>query len=173
MQNAAGETPERRKALQLADRIAWPERVSTWDAANEAYAGEMLAALLPGAPWTIANEGRFWALIRHDGDLAKYLLQYTLDHMLVFRRTLTKGRRTWASTALIGRPYDAIYSDGTLSSDTAEDAARLAKLGLGVWIRPDLSSWAPGRTQLVIAAAGLETKSAAEFGFIDITGRDQ
>ena len=110
---------------------------AAWDEAAEAYADELLPAILPGTGWTQSSENRLWALLNYDGDVAGELLAGLVDHPLLFRREGVKGRPTWANTVLIGRPYDAVTADGRLLEDARTGAGLLETRGrhrqLGCW----------------------------------------
>jgi hypothetical protein len=65
---------------------------------------------------------------------------------------------TLANCVLVGHPYG-------IGAEALSQAARLAKAGVGVWTRDDLSSWCPGSTVLVIASPRLTLLNADAFGF--------
>jgi hypothetical protein len=129
-----------------------------WRAANDAYANELLPHLL-GGRWT---KSRAWL----DGfDMGRALF----DHATIFRRQGVRGPNTWKVCAVVSHPYGAIYENGAINSDAINEAVELSDQNVGVWLRPDLSIWFPGSTQLVIAATGLHPQEAERFGFQPLT----
>ena len=76
--------------------------------------------------------------------------------------------------AVIGRPYNAFDKAGVLLA-AARRAARdlAARYYASVWARPDLSSWYPGWTALVVVARGLEPGAAERFGFVALAEERQ
>ena len=68
---------------------------------------------------------------------------------------------------MIGRPYNA-FERASVLLDAARRAARdlAARYYASVWARPDLSSWYPLWTALVVVARGPEPGAAERFGFV-------
>jgi hypothetical protein len=158
-----------------AARDAWREATERAKAAEAvvaaAYASELLPALLGGA-WTrtdamlkVPAPDTFTGTESLYGQAEFY--SFLLDHPLRFRRRGTSGMLTLKNGAVIGRPYNAFDKAG-VPLDAARRAARdLAfRYHASVWARPDLSSWYPGWTALVVVARGLEPGAAERFGFV-------
>jgi hypothetical protein len=156
-------------------RDAWREATERAEAAeavvDAAYASELLPALLGGA-WAQTDAAlKVPAPDTFTGTELLYgqrdYYHNLLDHPLHFRRHGTSGMLTLKDGAVIGRPYNAFDKVGALL-DTARRAARdlAARYYASVWARPDLSSWYPGWTALVVVARGLEPGAAERFGFV-------
>ena len=154
------------KALLAEKQPPWPPRTiedrrwhrahehaqtSAQQSATEAYATELLPAIL-GGEWQPARSPD-WV-----GDLIRYPgrprigcppidTHEMFDHPIVFRRKGYKGPLTWRIAAIVGRPYRVIDSVGAFTPEAAHGARWLAeKQGVGYWVRRDLSAWYPGWT---------------------------
>jgi hypothetical protein len=144
--------------------------------AEAIYADELLPVLLPGE-WRVTKRdphNAYAVLPRPDRYHAN--LHTLLDHAIVYRRAGTRGPINAQCAAVIGLPYDALdKDDGSITGRAIDEASFLARYGIGVWVRANLSAWYPGWTQLVVAAAGLLGRTDAEkFGFqvVPVVERD-
>jgi hypothetical protein len=125
-----------------------------------AYGYELLPAVLSGE-WTTPRSGA--------GTWSEPLYQYRClsDHAVNFRRSGTRGSRSWRNSAVLAQPdrlnVDGV--DGEFAPGFLAAARPLVQQGVGVWVSSRLSSRLPGRTVLVLMAVGLEPERAGEFGF--------
>jgi hypothetical protein len=165
-----------------AARDVWRQATEGAEAAeavvNAAYASELLPAVLGGA-WTRTDAAlKVPAPRTFTGTELLYghgqYYHDLLDHPLHFRRRGTSGMLTLKDGAVIGRPYNAFDKAGVLLA-AARRAARdlAARYYASVWARPDLSSWYPGWTALVVVARGLEPGAAERFGFVALAEERQ
>lgn len=151
-------TPARTAANQRQQRAQ--------EQARHAYAAELLPAIL-GEAWTVKHRSWNWpgALFTRSPARTPVLFHALFDHPLVFRRVGARGPAAWTRCALIGLPYDALTKEGAIAPSARDIATALAEQGIPVWVRPDLSCWYPGWTQLTLAAPGLRGLDPAAFGF--------
>lgn len=149
------------------DILARAAAIAAAEQARDAYAGELLPAIFGGA-WRLSTRHPHWpARIFGRGKASHHSYgRWTLfDHGLVFRARGTRGPDTYKNCAVIGRPYTVPSAWLRPGTGAAEEAAALFVMGLGVWWRPDLSTWNPPKTQLILCAQGLRADDAARFGF--------
>jgi hypothetical protein len=153
-------------------RAAWRRASNNKDAARsamvETYGSELLPAIL-GGEWKLTK--RELVVRMRSQEVWWPCCSPLFDHPLNFRLR-SRGALTWKNCAAIGHPYILYDNIERTSLDKrmllkAEGLAR--RFGIGIWARPDLSAWYPGRTSLVIAALGLAPARAAEFGFIALS----
>jgi hypothetical protein len=135
--------PEQRR---LEHQLAALDR-ETDNAARNAYATELLPALLNGQ-WQ-STQG--WSLLEYQGCLPLF------DHASVFRLRGRRAPNSWTICAVVAHPYARPEPNIPVWP------------GVTVWTRPDLSSWYPNSTWLVVAARGLADRDPAQFGFTAVT----
>lgn len=153
-QYAAQTTSDRLRASHASRHAA--------ELARAAYGEELLPRLFGGA----------WRLSRHNHNYPPAILtprrchvhvssHALFDHPLVYRLDGTRGPDSPKNCVIIGRPYGAVVN-GELTTFARQDAAQLAGMGWGIWWRPDLSTWYPGWTQLVVAKHGIQACGTPE-----------
>ncbi len=129
---------------------------ATW-AAREAVCDELLPALIGGA-WRCPT-GQAWP-----AGTPKIQTKWALlDHPRLYRRPGATHRASWAGSALCGEPY--LNPIGALNCEGLALARLFAECGCSVWHNPELSSWYPGKTSLVLIARGINADAAASLGF--------
>jgi hypothetical protein len=150
------------RLAEICDRIASKvEGRSLQEEAERLYGVEMIEPIL-GDRWIIPlRNQRFPEVLLPRQEQYSVNLHAIFDHPIVYRRYGKRGPTTRKNAAVIGRPYNHILTN----YDGIECAAYLWGLGIGVWIREDLSSWNPPHTCLVLAAEGLFDKNPEPFGF--------
>jgi len=143
-------------------------------AVHRGYAKEMLPALLSSGPFVKSrgsvSEGSpiiplafilRGGMERLGGKEWQWDMDTLLDHVTVFRRKGARRKVSWADSVLISHPY-------CLPDHPIVLPPHVEALGLGIWARPDLSSW-HSHTTLLVIAKGLPSELAASFGFTDLT----
>jgi hypothetical protein len=135
-------------------------RPAEWAAAAEAttaYAEELLPTLFGGSWRLSTRNANFPPAVFSSGKWRPIPSLHSLfDHPLVFRRSGTRGHDSYKNTVILGRPYPIVSAEGELLQSARDVGTWLAERGWGVWWRPDLSSWYPGWTQLVVAKHGIQ-----------------
>lgn len=124
------------------------------------YGSILLPTIFPGTKWK-RSDGSYAMLDCSTSEGWEGPNTHSLfDHPLSFRKLGTRGPTTWINTVVFGQPYGL-----PSGSDVPAVIEWLAGKCVTIWWRKDLSMWYPGWTVLVLAARGLKTKCAADFGF--------
>ena len=146
-------------------RHAYYENEEAQSAAYEAYVEELLPAILPGTRWE-RTPGTLWGEWESSHpNSALQNMPVLFSHRDTYRLHGTAVMRTWQNCLLIGHPHAAMDKDGLITREAAAAAATLADMGVGVWVRPDLSAYDPDKSQLVLASPLLTARYAEQFGF--------
>ena len=142
-------------------------------AAEMAYGEELLPRVLGGkwvsASWRGWPQRLFGRRLEFDPRIGS-ALGVLADHALVHRRSGRRGSPTWDGSVVIGRPYAILDADGRIFEWAHAAATVLAGFDIAAWVRPDLSAWMPGSTQLTLLARYLNSDTAKRFGFLPIVG---
>jgi hypothetical protein len=162
-----GRKPDR--TAPRAERIAWGQTVKDYNDARavveSAYATELLPTILGGVWKETMSQIREPTGMRYYRPVCGNYYKL-FDHPLHFRRVGAKGTATWENTVIVAHPYN-IFEDGVLHDYIVKTAKRFVDSNhVGLWARPDLSSWFPGHTALVIAGKNL--RDAGQFGFVSM-----
>ena len=130
--------------------------------ALDAIARELLPTLF-GGEWVLdKGEGR---LVWPSSEEWR-LITPLYDHGDIFRQR-GRGPQGWHNSVIVSQPYNNyIFPNGGLYSRCTRAAQVLAhQCRVGTWISPELSSYIPGQTALVLLAGGLTPEHAPLFGF--------
>ncbi len=128
--------------------------------AKEAIAAELLPALI-GGTWRIPT-GRAWPR----NPQLRNSVRALLDHPQTFRLTGCTGVPCWGNTVLSAQPY--LHPRGDLNCEGVQLAQQFAEHQAGVWHNPELSSWYPSKTTLVVIARGIDAAASASLGFVKL-----
>jgi hypothetical protein len=157
--------------IRTAYRKAGQAAEASRDAVDDAYASEMLPAVLDGE----------WVRTQHSIKVPKEERSASyyfgsrqsglIDHPRTYRRRGSRGMITLKCAVCIAHFYN-VFGRGedrgkSISQSMRDEATSLCDMyQVSVWVRPDLSSWFPDWTCVVLCGRGLPHNGAEEFGFI-------